>query len=97
MRSGFTLDFAKDIEIDLAVEGGVEGIIKCFLQTFQGETQVTIILNCFNSRKFTSTNPIHQLPKTMTFASNFLNQCVEERSLSVLNNLLEILPIIKTS
>jgi len=30
MRSGFTLDFAEDIGIDLAVGGGVEGIMKCF-------------------------------------------------------------------
>jgi len=29
-RSRFTLDFAEDIGIDLAVEGGVEGIMKCF-------------------------------------------------------------------
>jgi len=29
-RSGFMLDFAEDIGIDLAVEGGVEGIMKYF-------------------------------------------------------------------
>jgi len=29
-RSGFTLDFAEDIGIDLAVEGNVEDIMKCF-------------------------------------------------------------------
>jgi len=29
-RSGFTLDFAEDIGINLAVEGNVEDIMKCF-------------------------------------------------------------------
>jgi len=29
-RSGFMLDFTEDIGIDLVVEGGVEGIMKCF-------------------------------------------------------------------
>ena len=44
-----------------------------------------------------STDPIHQLLETMTFISNFLNLCIEERSLGVLNDLLEILLVIKTS
>jgi len=29
-RSGFILDFAEDIGIDLVVEGSVESIMKCF-------------------------------------------------------------------
>ena len=58
---------------------------------------MTIILNCFNSREFTSTDLIHQLSRTMTFTSNFLNLHIKERSLGVLNDLLEILLIIKTS
>ena len=97
MRSGFMLNFAENIGIDLAVEGSVEGIMKCFPQTFRGETQTTIVLDCFDSRKFTSADPIYQLPRTATFTSNFLNLCVEERSLGILNDFLEILPIIKTS
>jgi len=30
MKSGFTLNFTEDIGVDLVVEGGVEGIMKCF-------------------------------------------------------------------
>jgi len=30
MRSGFMLNFAENIGIDLAVEGSIEGIMKCF-------------------------------------------------------------------
>jgi len=29
-KSGFMLDFTEDIGIDLAAEGGVEDIMKCF-------------------------------------------------------------------
>ena len=51
----------------------------------------------FDGRKFVSTNPIHQFPRTMTFICNFLNFRVKEGSLDILNYLLETLPIVKTS
>ena len=51
----------------------------------------------FDGRKFASTNPIHQFPRTMTFIRNFLNFCVKEGSLDVLNYLFETFPIVKTS
>ena len=51
----------------------------------------------FNGRKFASTNPIHQFPRTTTFICNFLNFCVKEGFLNILNYLLETLPIIETS
>ena len=56
-----------------------------------------IVFDGFDSRKFASTNLIHQFPRTTTFIHNFLNFCVKEGSLDVLNYLLETLPIVKTS
>jgi len=58
---------------------------------------VIIVFDGFDSRKFTSTNLIHQFPRTTTFIHNFLNFCVKEGSLDVLNYLLETLPIVETS
>ena len=56
-----------------------------------------IVFDGFDSRKFASTNPIHQFPRTMIFIHNFLNFCVKEGSLDVLNYLFETFPIVKTS
>ena len=51
----------------------------------------------FDGRKFVSTNPIHQFPRTITFIRNFLNFHVKEGSLDILNYLLETLSIVETS
>ena len=56
-----------------------------------------IVFDGFNSRKFASTNPIHQFPRTTTFIRNFLNFRVKKGSLDVLNYLFETLSIVETS
>jgi len=55
------------------------------------------VFDGFDGRKFASTNPIYQFPRTTTFIHNFLNFHVKEESLDILNYLLETLPIVKTS
>ena len=64
---------------------------------FLGEAQAIIVFDGFGGRKFVSTNPIHQFLRATTFIHSFLNFCVKEESLDVLNYLLEALPTVKTS
>ena len=56
-----------------------------------------IVFDGFGGRKFASTNPIYQFLRITTFIHSFLNFCIKERSLDVLNYFLEALPTVKTS
>ena len=71
--------------------------MECIPQAVEGETMLSIMGNSFNGREFSSFNPVHQLPGTATLIHNFLDFVVEEGSLGVFDNLLEFLPILKTS
>ena len=79
------------------IKSGVECTMESVSQAFWGQAQATIIFDGFDGWKFASANPIYQFPRAMTFVGNFLDFCVEESSLDVLNYLFEVLPIIETS
>jgi len=91
------LYFIDDVEVDLVIESSVEGIMEYIPQAVEGETRLFIIGNGFDDRKFSSFNPVHQLPGTMTLICNFLNLVIKEGSLGVFDDLLEFLPILETS
>ena len=91
------LYFVDDVEVNLVVESSIEGIMERIPQAVKSETRLSIMDNGFDGREFSSFNPVHQLPGTMTLIRNFLDFDVKEGSLSVFNNLLEFLPILKTS
>ena len=91
------LYFVDDVEVDLAIESSVEGIMEHIPQAVEGETRLSIMGNGFDSREFSSFNPVHQLSGTTTLIRNFLDFVVEEGSLDVFDNLLEFLPILETS
>ena len=57
---------------------------------------MTIVIDGLNGGKFSSLNPVHQLPQTMILVHNFLNFIVKKGSLDVFNYLLEFLPIFET-
>jgi len=91
------LYFIDDVEVNLAIEGSVEGIMEHISQAVKGETRLSIMGNGFNGREFSSFNPVHQLPGTTTLIHNFLDFVIEEESLGIFDDLLEFLPILKTS
>ena len=91
------LYFVDDVEVNLAIESSVEGIMEHIPQAVKGETRLSIIGNGFNGREFSLFNPVHQLPGTVTLICNFLDFVIKEGSLGVFDNLLEFLPILETS
>ena len=91
------LYFVDDVEVNLAIESSVEGIMERIPQAVKGETRLSIIGNGFNGREFSFFNPVHQLPETTTLICNFLDFVVKEGSLGVFDNLLEFLSILETS
>jgi len=91
------LYFVDDVEVDLVIESGVKGIVEHIPQAVEGETRLSIMGNGFDGREFSSFNPVHQLPGTMTLIRNFLDFVIVEESLGVFNDLLEFLPILETS
>ena len=91
------LYFINDVEVDLAIESSVEGIMERIPQAVEGETRLSIMGNGFDGREFSSFNPVYQLPGTVTLIRNFLDFVIEEESLDVFDNLLEFLPILETS
>ena len=66
-------------------------------QAIGGKTWMAIVVDGLDSKKFPFLNPVHQLLRTMTLIHNFLNFVIEKRSLDVFDNLLEFLPVLKTS
>ena len=91
------LYFVDDVEVNLAIESSVEGIMECIPQAVKGETRLSIMGNGFDGREFSFFNPVHQLPETVTLIHNFLDFVVEKGSLGVFDDLLEFLPILETS
>ena len=91
------LYFVDDVEVNLAIESSVEGIMECIPQAVEDETRLSIMGNGFDSREFSSFNPVHQLLGTATLIRNFLDFVVEEGSLGVFDDLLEFLSILETS
>jgi len=91
------LYFVDDVEVNLVVESSIEGIMEHIPQAVKSETRLSIMGNGFDSREFSSFNLVHQLPGTMTLICNFLDFDIKEGSLGVFDNLLEFLPILKTS
>ena len=91
------LYFVDDVEVNLAIESSVEGIMECIPQAVKSEIRLSIIGNSFDGREFSFFNPVHQLPGTMTLIRNFLDFVIEEGSLGVFDDLLEFLLILETS
>ena len=75
----------------------VEHVVKSIPKTLWGETRLIVVLDGFNSRKFSLLDPVHQLPWTTTFVRNFLDFVIEERSLSILDCRFERFPIFAAS
>ena len=57
---------------------------------------MTIVVDSFNSREFSSPNPVYQLSWTTSLIRNFLNFFIKKGSLDVSNYLLEFLLVFKT-
>ena len=93
----FVLDFVDNVEVDLSIESSVECIVKHIPQTVESKARLFVICDGFDGWEFSSFYLVHQFSEPTTFICNFLNFVVKERSLGVFDNLLEILPILKTS
>ena len=65
-------------------------------QAVEDEIRMSIMVDGFNGRDFSSLDPVYQLPQTMTLIRNFLDFVIEKGPLGVFDNLLEFLPILKT-
>ena len=60
------LYFINDVEVDLAIKSSVKSIVERIPQAVEDEARMSIIVDGFNGREFTSLNPVHQLPWTVT-------------------------------
>ena len=92
----FVLDFIDNIEVDLLIESSIESIVECIPQTVESKTRLSLVGDGFDGWEF-SFYPVHQFLETTIFICNFLNFVIKEWFLGVFDNLLEILPILKTS
>ena len=91
------LYFVNDVEVDLAIKSSVKSIVEHIPQAVKGKARISIIVDGFDGRKFTSLDPVHQLPQTATLIQDFLDFVIEEGSLGVFNALLEFLLILEAS
>ena len=71
------IDFIEDFNVDLVVLSCIESIIKYIPQTFWGQAQLTIMLDCLGSRKFLPIDPISKFPRAFSFVGNFLDFIIE--------------------
>jgi len=55
------------------MENGVECGVESSSKAFRGDIQLAFIFDGFGCREFALTNPIHQLPWSMTLVRNFLD------------------------
>ena len=58
---------------------------------------MSIMVDGFNGRDFSSLDPVYQLPQTVTLIRDFLDFVIEKEFLGVSNALLEFLPILEAS
>jgi len=55
----FTLDFIENVEVDLAMEGGVECAMEGVPQAIGRETWTAIIFDCFSHWEISFLDPIY--------------------------------------
>ena len=67
------LYFINDVEVDLVIKSSIESIVECIPQAVKGETRMSIMVDGFDGREFTSLDPVHQLLWTVTLIRNFLD------------------------
>ena len=93
----FLLEFVKNFDVDLTMKRSVERVVKSVPKTLRGETRLIVVLDGFDSRKFSLLDLVHQLPWTMTFVRDFLDFVIKERSLGILDCRFERFPIFAAS
>jgi len=93
----FVLDFVQNIEIDLMMQGSIEGVVEGVPQTVRGKTWRSVMLDSFSCWKFSFLDPIYKFPRASTLVCNFLNFAIKERPLSFFNSRLEGLSDVSTS
>ena len=71
------LYFINDVKVDLAIKSSVKSIVECIPQAVEGEARMSIIVDSFNGREFTSLDLVHQLLQTATLIRDFLDFVVE--------------------
>ena len=93
----FWLDLVKNFDVDLTMKRSVERVVKSIPKTLQCETRLIVVLDGFDSRKFSLLDPVHQLSWTTTFVRDFLDFVIEEQSLGILDHRFERFPIFAAS
>ena len=53
------LYFVNDIEVDLAIKSSVKSIVERIPQAIESKARMSIIVDSFNGREFTSLDPVH--------------------------------------
>ena len=72
------LEFVKNFDVDLTMKRSVERVVKSVPKTLRGETRLIVVLDGFDSRKFSLLDLVHQLLWTTTFVRNFLDFVIKE-------------------
>jgi len=57
--TGFALDFVQNIEVNLAMKGGVKRVVESVSQTIGRKAWNAVIFDCFSCKELSFLDPIH--------------------------------------